>query len=217
MGILVAMSTVSARKLRSDTQRTRDRLLDAMASLLRERGLDFSLPDLAREAGVAVATVYRHFGDLGDLRQEFYSRFVDSLLGDLAALLGQFRGHELFRAACETWVRTSLPVARACTFIRSAEGYLERVRSRDPFVAALHEEVLVPILDQLIEDGVVPDQDRAYAALSWITLFDERVIIDLTIAFGWDEARVAAALGDSLLAVLRGGALTATAAGPAAD
>ena len=48
---------------RRDARRTRDRLLDAAGELLEASGPHFTLPDLARYAGVGTATVYRHFVD----------------------------------------------------------------------------------------------------------------------------------------------------------
>lgn len=194
---------VTTKKLRSDTQRTRDRMLDVMGRLLEEKGLDFSFPELARESGVATATVYRHFDDLADLRQEFYNRFVGTIIRGLSDLPGQLHGRELLHATCETWVGIVLPYARAATLIRSAEGYLERVNAGDSFVLHLHRDVLIPILDQLVGSGVIPDQDRDRAALIWITLFDERVLVDLATSFGWDAPEVAASLETALLGALR--------------
>jgi len=193
---------VTTKKLRSDTQRTRDRILNAMAHLLEEKGLDFSLPDLARETGVAVATVYRHFDDLGDLRQEFYNRFVSMIIGALAELPEHHEGQALLDATCVTWVERVLPYMRAAALIRSAEGYLERAQAGDSFVSSLHDGVILPILDKLIIAGVIPEQNRDRAALIWITLFDERVLIDLTSTFGWDAARVAASLQAALVGAL---------------
>lgn len=192
-----------AKKLRSDTQRTRDRMLDAMEVLLEEHGLDFSLPDLAREAGVATATVYRHFDDLADLRAAFYERVVATLVAEFESLALRYRGLALFEQICFAWVDLSRSWAKAATFIRSAEGYLERVRAGDPLVVALHERALGVAIDQLIEDGAIPRQDRDYAILLWITIFDERVVVDLTSTLAWSIERVAAVLQASLLAALR--------------
>jgi len=192
-----------AKKLRSDTQRTRDRMLDAMEVLLEEHGLDFSLPDLARVAGVATATVYRHFDDLADLRAAFYQRVVATLVAEFESLTRRYRGLALFEQICFSWVDLSRSWAKAATFIRSAEGYLERVREGEPVVMALHERALGVAIDQLIEDGVIPDQDRDYAILLWVTIFDERVVVDLTSTLAWDLDRVAAVLQASLLAALR--------------
>jgi AcrR family transcriptional regulator len=48
-------------KLRRDAQRTHDRIVAAARELFPQRGLDISLDDIARHAGVGVATAYRHF------------------------------------------------------------------------------------------------------------------------------------------------------------
>ncbi|HEY7631313.1 MAG TPA: helix-turn-helix domain-containing protein [Thermoleophilaceae bacterium] len=48
-------------KLRRDAQRNRDKLVAAAREVFTERGIDVSLDDIARHAGVGVATAYRHF------------------------------------------------------------------------------------------------------------------------------------------------------------
>jgi len=189
------------KKLRADTQRTRNRLLDVLGRLLEVQGLDVSLPELAREAGVATATVYRHFDDVHELRQEFYRRIVDSLLTEFGALSGSYEGRELFDRTCESWVRVASTWARAATFIRSAEGYVERVHGGDLFVGRL-DGVLRPVIVQLVDAGIIPEQDLDYAVLIWVTLFDERVLVDLESAMGWSTERVAATLAGTVLAAL---------------
>jgi AcrR family transcriptional regulator len=47
--------------LRSDARRNRRRLIDAAKIVMREQGLDASLGEIARRAGVGSATLYRHF------------------------------------------------------------------------------------------------------------------------------------------------------------
>lgn len=49
------------RALRSDAQRNRERLLSAAAPLSRVGGGELSLEQVARDAGVSIATLYRHF------------------------------------------------------------------------------------------------------------------------------------------------------------
>ncbi|MFI6349784.1 TetR/AcrR family transcriptional regulator [Streptomyces sp. NPDC050560] len=47
--------------VRSDARRNRARVLDAATRAFTERGVDVSLLEIARAAGVGVGTVYRHF------------------------------------------------------------------------------------------------------------------------------------------------------------
>jgi AcrR family transcriptional regulator len=60
-------------------QQTRDEILDALAALLADRGVDdLTTKELARAAGVSERTVYRHFPDRMALVEGLTSRFVDS-------------------------------------------------------------------------------------------------------------------------------------------
>jgi AcrR family transcriptional regulator len=64
------MSTTTAPEgvhLRADAERNRLRILAAARRVFSARGLDVTLDDIAREAGVGVATVYRRFNDREDL------------------------------------------------------------------------------------------------------------------------------------------------------
>lgn len=189
------------RKLRKDTQRTRNRILDALGDLIRREGVDFSLPDLARESGVATATVYRHFDDARELRDEYYLRSVNQLMVQLEGAGADLYGLDLYVEVCRRWVDAVAPWARTGTLIRSSEGFLERARAGNDLILRLRG-LLGRVLDQLAADGVIPEQNHEYATLLWITLFDERVIVDLTAVLEWDLDEVSARLGRSLLGAL---------------
>ncbi|MDX6743010.1 helix-turn-helix domain-containing protein [Actinocorallia sp. A-T 12471] len=60
------MST-STRPLRKDAARNRARILAAARALFAERGLDVTLEEVARTAGVGIGTVYRRFPAREDL------------------------------------------------------------------------------------------------------------------------------------------------------
>ena len=53
--------TSSARGLRADAARNRESLLAAAEEVFAERGVEASVADIARRAGVAKGTVFRHF------------------------------------------------------------------------------------------------------------------------------------------------------------
>jgi AcrR family transcriptional regulator len=65
------------RRLRADAARNRQRLIDAAAEVFAARGLDATLDDIARHAGVNVATAYRHFANKQELAREFLRQCVD--------------------------------------------------------------------------------------------------------------------------------------------
>src|SRR5215467_385638 len=67
------------RPLRKDAERNRKRILHAAAEVFSERGLDATLDDVARRAGVGVGTVYRRFPDKQALVAELFTSRMDEL------------------------------------------------------------------------------------------------------------------------------------------
>lgn len=68
------------RPLRRDAERNRQRILRAAAEVFTQRGLDASLDDVAREAGVGVGTVYRRFPDKESLVAELFADRIDTMV-----------------------------------------------------------------------------------------------------------------------------------------
>jgi AcrR family transcriptional regulator len=188
--------------LRRDTQETRDRLLDATGELLAERGATFGLPEIARRCGVSTATVYRHFDTVHDAFAEFVLRLGEQLAARLRQDSSRARGRRRFDLACERWAKAVEGWGVAATRIRSPEGYLERVRRGDELTRLLHD-ALGSILTELSELGEIPAVDIDYGVLLWITLFDERVILDLHHAKGWSTRKIARNLGAAVIGGLQ--------------
>jgi len=68
------------RPLRADAERNRRRVMDAARTLFAQRGLDVTLNDIAREAGVGVGTVYRRFPDKDTLIDALFEERVEELV-----------------------------------------------------------------------------------------------------------------------------------------
>src|SRR5579863_4602175 len=68
-----------ARPLRRDAVRNRQRILKAASEVFTELGLEVSLDEVARHAGVGVGTVYRRFGTKEDLVAALFEDRVDSI------------------------------------------------------------------------------------------------------------------------------------------
>ena len=68
------------RPLRRDAERNRQRILAAAAEVFTERGLDATLDEVARAAGVGVGTVYRRFPDKEALVEELFRDRIDALV-----------------------------------------------------------------------------------------------------------------------------------------
>jgi AcrR family transcriptional regulator len=69
----------STRPLRADAARNRKLLLAAAADEFAERGLDASVADIARRAGVGKGTVFRHFATKDDLLAAIVLDRIDAL------------------------------------------------------------------------------------------------------------------------------------------
>jgi AcrR family transcriptional regulator len=75
-----AVDGAGDRPLRRDAERNRQRILAAAAEVLSERGLDATLDDVARAAGVGVGTVYRRFPDKESLIEELFRDRIDAMV-----------------------------------------------------------------------------------------------------------------------------------------
>jgi AcrR family transcriptional regulator len=69
-----------ARMLRKDAERNRQRILEAAAEVFTDRGLEATLDDVARHAGVGVGTVYRRFPDKASLADALFDERIDALV-----------------------------------------------------------------------------------------------------------------------------------------
>ncbi len=71
----------NGRPLRKDAERNRQKILAAAAEVFTERGLQATLDDVARQAGVGVGTVYRRFPDKEALVEALFTERLDTLVG----------------------------------------------------------------------------------------------------------------------------------------
>jgi AcrR family transcriptional regulator len=81
-------SAKTSRKPRADSLRNRERLLEAATQIFSAGGPQASLEAVARQAGVGIGTLYRHFPTREALFEAVYRHEVD-LLGDLAEQLAR--------------------------------------------------------------------------------------------------------------------------------
>jgi len=78
-----------ARPLRRDAARNRRLILEAAHELFAERGLDVTLDDVARHAGVGVGTVYRRFSGKEELIDALFEEQLDRLVAKAERALGE--------------------------------------------------------------------------------------------------------------------------------
>jgi AcrR family transcriptional regulator len=70
----------SERPLRRDAERNRQRILAAAAQVFTEHGVDATLDEVARAAGVGIGTVYRRFPDKEALIAALFRERIDNLV-----------------------------------------------------------------------------------------------------------------------------------------
>ena len=82
------MSTTHPTKpIRKDSARNRELLVEAARVVFAERGLDATLDDVARQAGVGTGTAYRHFANKQELAAEVLLQSERQLVDDANAAL----------------------------------------------------------------------------------------------------------------------------------
>ena len=81
------MAATSARPLRADAQRNRDKLLDAAVRAFSHGGPEVTLEAIARDAGVGIGTLYRHFPTREALVEAAYRNELARLCDGVPELL----------------------------------------------------------------------------------------------------------------------------------
>jgi AcrR family transcriptional regulator len=72
---------------RADACRNRDRLLEVASATFARDGVEASLERIAKDAGVGIGTLYRHFPSRDALMEAVYRHNVDQLIADADDLL----------------------------------------------------------------------------------------------------------------------------------
>jgi AcrR family transcriptional regulator len=104
------------RKPRADGQRNRERLIETAKAAFAELGVDVSLDEIARRAGVGIGTLYRHFPTRDAIVEAVYRREVEQLAGAATRLLGSLPPGE----ALHEWLRLSVDLVATKKLMASA-------------------------------------------------------------------------------------------------
>ncbi|MEO6082085.1 MAG: helix-turn-helix domain-containing protein, partial [Umezawaea sp.] len=72
--------------MRADAQANRDRLLVVAGAVIAEQGVDASMRDIARQAGVGLATLLRHFPTRESLLEALLRTSFDELTARAAEI-----------------------------------------------------------------------------------------------------------------------------------
>ncbi|MEU8303829.1 helix-turn-helix domain-containing protein [Actinomadura sp. NPDC048955] len=107
--------------MRVDARRNRERILEAAEEVFAVAGPDASTEEVARRAGVAIGTVFRHFPTKADLLRALMKRLLQQVTDDAAELVAsEDPAGALFEFVARLVERTA--ANRAVVNLLAAEG-----------------------------------------------------------------------------------------------
>lgn len=164
------------------------------------------MPEIAERAELSVATAYRFFPSLDDLRNE-YLRSVIEQLADFSER-SRAQGHPLFDEVLAEWLKLQTEFGDAIISLRSREGYLTRLRKGELVITTTRrawEEPIRQLLGELEIDNI-PIEEALYLHN---LLFDPRDVKDLRTQLGWSDQEIRRRLTNNYRAVLQSWAVEA--------
>jgi AcrR family transcriptional regulator len=133
------VSGTGTRPLRADAQRNRDRLLDAAVQAFSQVGPDVTLDAIAKDAGVGIGTLYRHFPTRESLVEAAYRNELARLCDAVTDLLQSMPPDEATRTWMDRFVDYMTTKRGMADALRAviASGGNPYAQSRDRLIAAI--------------------------------------------------------------------------------
>ncbi|WP_214404841.1 TetR/AcrR family transcriptional regulator [Pseudonocardia lacus] len=170
--MVVALAGNGSRPRRADARRNYERLLEQARAAFTESGVDASLDEIARRAGVASGTLYRHFPTRLDLVEAVLAERIGELV-DLGR--GLLDADDAF-VAVSTWLRAALAHALTYRGLAAATMSAALDGGGGGAAAAWHAELfevgsalLVRARHAGVIDGAADDADvlKMVGAIAW--------------------------------------------------
>lgn len=112
------MPQMTQKPERADSRRNRENLLAAAAAAFAEHGVETSLEEIARQAGVGIGTLYRHYPTRDHLVEAVYRRELEALAEAADALSAAHPAD----VALEKWM------LRFVSYIATKRGMASRLK-----------------------------------------------------------------------------------------
>jgi AcrR family transcriptional regulator len=133
------MSATGERPLRADAQRNRGQILDAAARSFSKCGLEATLEGIAKDAGVGIGTLYRHFPTREALIEAAYRSELAAVCDAAVELLAKLPPAEALRAWMDRFIdymarKMGMADALRAVIASGADPY---AHSRDLLVGAI--------------------------------------------------------------------------------
>ena len=139
----VTAATETRKTLRRDAQRNRERIVSSARSLFARDGVDVSVDDITREAGVGMGTLYRHF----PTKEELIDAVLEDAFDDLVELAEEAVAAEDAWAGFTGFLEQALAQHAVNRGLKDVLATHEQGRER----AKAMRERIRPLLRQMIE------------------------------------------------------------------
>jgi AcrR family transcriptional regulator len=171
------------RPLRADAARNRERILAAAAEVFAEHGLEVTLDDIARHAGVGVGTVYRRFADKDQLIEALFDQRLDqirALAEESLTAADAFAGFEGFMTSSLELQAADRGLRELAFAGKVGRERIERARAE-----------IVPLIDRLVERAQADGQLRADLDAVDVHVVQKMLcaVMDMTVAVDRDAWR----------------------------
>ncbi len=140
-------TVAQARKPRCDSARNRQLLIDAAKTGFANVGLDVSLEEIARRAGVGIGTLYRHFPSREAVVEAVYRREVEQLADAVPQLLATLPAGE----ALHKWMHLFVDYIATKRLIAPS---LAAAAGRTPSLHSSAVETITGALSTLVQRAV---------------------------------------------------------------
>ncbi|WP_030559382.1 TetR/AcrR family transcriptional regulator [Streptomyces aureocirculatus] len=149
------LSRAARRPKRADARRNEAALLDAAAAVFVASGVEAPIRDIAAQAGVGTATIYRHFPTRADLIVAVYRHQVEALAE---------AGPELLVAAASPHDALARWIDLFVDFVVTKHGLAAVLQSDDPCFDPLHTyflDRLLPVCTRLLDAAAAAGEIRS--------------------------------------------------------
>jgi AcrR family transcriptional regulator len=143
------VTAAEGRRLRTDAERNRARLIEAAAAAFARRGLDVPLEDVADDAGVGIGTLYRRFSGREELIGACFERRLAEYAGAAEEAL----------AALDGWTGFARYLERICAMQAADRGLADVLTRSLPNAKVLEEhrsrgyELSVQLIQRVQAEG----------------------------------------------------------------
>jgi AcrR family transcriptional regulator len=146
-------ATAPIRKPRADSARNRQLLIDAAKAGFAEVGLNVSLEEVARRAGVGIGTLYRHFPSREAVVEAVYRREVEQLAEAVPLLIETSPAGE----ALHQWMHLFVDYIATKRLIAPS---LQAAASRTSALRATSAELIASAISTLVKHAVASGEVR---------------------------------------------------------